>query len=163
MNLNVTRIPLILSVGWFVSFGITSASAHHSTTIYDYTIQRIMTGTVVEYRWTQPHSFVVIDVVNDSGEMEQWNIEVGTPSVNARMGWQKDDIKVGDVITVTVHPVRTGNLHGSGSVFVLADGRTLYGPAASLAGVRQGGPGRGAGAGRGDGPGPGRGAVPVPQ
>jgi len=91
-----------------------------------------MTGTVKEYHWTQPHAFVILTVPKPSGA-EEWNIEIGTPSVNAGMGWKMNDIKVGDTLTMTVHPVRTGAKHATASIVKLADGRTLYGPAAGLA------------------------------
>lgn len=121
-----------------VSTGIVgsgTAWAHHSTTIYDLRARVVLEGTVKEYRWTQPHAFVELVTAKPGGGTEQWNVEIGTPSVNSRMGWKMNDIKAGDKLTMTVHPVRTGAKHATASIVKLADGRTLYGPAAALAGL----------------------------
>jgi len=123
-----------LAISSTCMMAVGTASAHHSTTIYDLRARVVMTGTVKEYHWTQPHAFVILTVPKPTGA-EEWNIEIGTPSVNAGMGWKMNDIKVGDTLTMTVHPVRTGAKHATASIVKLADGRTLYGPAAGLAGL----------------------------
>lgn len=128
-----TATALALATGLTIRSEV--ASAHHSTTIYDLRARLVLRGTVVESHWTQPHSFVVINVTNERGGTDRWNVETGTPSVNSRMGWRRTDINAGDVITMTVHPVRTGAKHATASIVVLADGRTLYGPAAGLSGL----------------------------
>ena len=88
-----------------------SVSAHHATTMFDYKKIVTLTGTVIEFQWTNPHSYVQIRAPNDTGGSDEWSIEVGTPNVNARMGWRKDSIKPGDKLKVTLSPLKDGQ-HG---------------------------------------------------
>lgn len=113
------------------------SSAHHSTTGYDYgeSAQLELTGTILENHWVNPHSFVELDVpVGRSGGHEQWNVETGNPPINSQMGWRRDSLQVGMVVTMIVHPARNGRLHGTASVTTLPDGTKLYGPGSRIVG-----------------------------
>jgi hypothetical protein len=105
------------------------AMSHHSTTAYDHSKTIVLTGTVKEFQWTNPHSWVQLIVIDDQGKTTEWAIETGSPNLNLRHGWTRTTLKPGDKVTLTIYPHRDGNPHGSLAFAKLADGRVLDGAA----------------------------------
>ena len=91
-------------------------------------------------QWTNPHSYIQLIVDGDNGEKVQWSVEIGSPSLNIGMGWRKDSVKFGDVVTINLSPARNGKPYGTLRVLTFADGRTLNGVAARVSGPGPGGP-----------------------
>ena len=110
-----------------------SSWAHHSTTAYDHTRTLTLSGTVKRFEWTNPHSWIDIEVPDGKGGGTVWAIEFGAPNINSRQGWRRDDVKVGDKVSVVIYPVRTGTASGSLGRITLPDGRSLAGAADFLA------------------------------
>jgi hypothetical protein len=118
---------------WLVAACLTRvATAHHSTAEFDYTRQVTIKGTVKEVQWTNPHSYIQLMAENDSGEKIQWSVEIGSPSLNINMGWRKNSVKVGDVVTMVLSPARNGKPYGTLRVLTFADGQKLEGVAAKV-------------------------------
>lgn len=109
-----------------------SGWAHHSTSEFDYTKTVAVDGVVKEVQWTNPHSYLQILSVGPDGATVQWGIEIGAPAINARLGWRKDSVKVGDKVALTVSPARDGRHFGTLRVLTLEDGRQLKGVAAAF-------------------------------
>ena len=118
---------------WIMAACLTrAASAHHSTAEFDYTRQVTIKGVVKEVQWTNPHSYIQLIADNDAGEKVQWSVEIGSPSLNINMGWRKNSVKVGDVITMNLSPARSGKPYGTLRVLTFADGQKLEGVAARV-------------------------------
>src|SRR5579862_8313934 len=64
-------------------------SAHHSMAGYDDTKKITLTGTVSEYRWRNPHAWVVWDVKDDSGKVVQWSGELPAINTDQALGMSK--------------------------------------------------------------------------
>ena len=88
------------------------ALAHHSFAAFDTTTQKTITGTVKKFDWTNPHTWVWVDVTNDKGGVDTWGIEGMSPNYLARRGWSRTTLKAGDKITVTVRPMKSGENGG---------------------------------------------------
>ncbi|HEX5048302.1 MAG TPA: DUF6152 family protein [Gammaproteobacteria bacterium] len=116
-----------------------AAAAHHSTAEFDYTKQVTIKGVVKEVQWTNPHSYIQLLVDGDAAEKVQWSVEIGSPSLNVNMGWRKNSVKTGDMVTLNLSPARNGKPYGTLRVLTFADGRTLEGVAARV-GAGPGGP-----------------------
>jgi hypothetical protein len=129
---SVSGIRAILP--WIAVCFIGAASAHHSTAEFDYTKQVTIKGLVKEVQWTNPHSYIQLLVDDASGKQVQWSVEIGSPSLNINMGWRKDSVKVGEVVTMSLSPARNGKPYGTLRVLTFADGRTLDGVAARVGG-----------------------------
>lgn len=128
--------------GWAILVslaGAVPALAHHSTAMYDYTNTKVLSGTVKQFQWTNPHMFVKVLVPDAQGNTVEWNVECGTPNINARHGWKKSDIKAGDKLTMEINPMRDGTPGATLKWVQLPDGRKLWGPAEDLAGGPPGG------------------------
>ncbi|MDP3737676.1 MAG: DUF6152 family protein [Hyphomonadaceae bacterium] len=105
-----------------------TASAHHSFAAFDTAKMVEIKGVVVEFQWTNPHSWIEIDVPNAAGKVERWSIELNSPNNLSRQGWSRHDLKPGDKITLTLNPLRDGKLGGLFKIVTLADGRVHKDP-----------------------------------
>lgn len=106
-----------------------SVAAHHSPVMFDRTATKTLVGTVVQFTWTNPHSAIQLDVRNESGGVDRWGVELGSPQSMARNGWRSNIIKPGDTVTVVVNPLKSGEFGGIFVSLTLPDGRRLGGRA----------------------------------
>ena len=113
--------------GLAVAIGAIPAVAHHSFAMFDASTRITVAGTVKEFQWTNPHSFILMAVPNSAGQVDQWSIEMGGPAGLARQGWVPKTLKPGMNISVIMHPLRDG--HGGQFLAVtLPDGTQLGNP-----------------------------------
>jgi len=103
---------ILIIAASLIAGGTSVALAHHSFAAFDITTQKTVSGTVKKFDWTNPHTWVWIDVVNEQGVTETWGIEGMSPNYLARRGWSRSTLKVGDKITVTVRPMKSGEKGG---------------------------------------------------
>jgi hypothetical protein len=120
------RVALAMSVG--VLFSIVPLLAHHSAaSAYDTAKKISLQGTVTKLEWQNPHVFYYLDVKDTDGKVTNWSIEASTPNQLYRNGCRKDDLKIGEVVTVTnSSPARNGLPKAYGGILTLADGRKVF-------------------------------------
>jgi len=99
--------------------------AHHSFTMFDATKVITITGTVTDFQWTNPHSYIEIDVPDESGAVKHWAIEMGSPSILQQSGWKFSNLKKGDKTTLVINPLKDGRPGGFLNSATLPDGRVL--------------------------------------
>jgi hypothetical protein len=114
------------------------AFAHHSFAMFDAEKRVTLEGTVKEFQWTNPHSWILIMVPNAQGADEQWAIEMGAPGGLARQGWVPKTLTPGMKVTATIHPLKDGTHGGQFMAVKLPDG-TLKGNLNAAAGANAGG------------------------
>jgi hypothetical protein len=102
-----------------------TALAHHSPIVFDRTRQVTLTGTVTEFRWGNPHSWIHIEVADADGKVANWSIEMDPASHLAREGWRSSTLKTGDKISVVVYPLRNDEKGGQYISVTLPDGKKL--------------------------------------
>ena len=119
----------VLAAFTLVAGLVASLGAHHSPVMFDRTAAKTLVGTVVRFTWTNPHSAILLDVTNDSGGVDRWGVELGSPQSMARAGWRSNIIKAGDTVTVVVNPLKSGEFGGIFVSITLPDGRKLGGRA----------------------------------
>ena len=101
------------------------AFAHHSFAMFDQTqITKKANVTVSEFRYTNPHSFVVVNV-QENGKMKRYVFECNSINMMGRAGWKFNTIKAGDKVDVTFYPLRNGKPGGMLKTIKIPDGRTL--------------------------------------
>jgi hypothetical protein len=81
-------------------------------------------GKVREVQWTNPHVWVELEVTVD-GKTVNLSFEGAAISVLKRVGWTRDTVKAGDLVTVVGHPYKDGRPGGSINYLILADGRKV--------------------------------------
>lgn len=102
------------------------ALAHHGTGIaYDQSKSIVLTGTVTEFGWKNPHAQLFLDVKDAGGNVVRWAVEMNSPGVMQRQGWTRRQFKAGDEISITVHPSKAGTLVGEciGTCHVIINGK----------------------------------------
>jgi hypothetical protein len=111
-------------------------AAHHSPAAFDLTKELKLTGVVKEFKWQNPHTYLDIDVPKAKGSgVETWTVEMTSPTYLAKAGWKNNSVKTGDKVTVTVHPIREGDVKAGIFVSILLpDGRELREAPARLGG-----------------------------
>jgi hypothetical protein len=95
------------------------AFAHHSAAAYDTQKEVKVTGTVIQYRFANPHVYLTLQVKKDDGSTSTIEVEAGAAAVLNGLGFTKDSVKSGDVVTVVGNPARA-----KPEAFLL--GRELY-------------------------------------
>ena len=96
-------------VGAFGTLVLAAPSfAHHSAVMFDDTKEVTVTGVVKEFQFTNPHSWLLVDVTNEDGTVTTWGFEAEGPSTLARSGIRKSDLPPGTEITITGNPMRDG-------------------------------------------------------
>jgi len=90
--------------------------AHHSFAMFDQEHPLELTGMVKEYRYTSPHTFIILDVKQADGTNQLWNLEGGAPSGLIRDGWSSKTLKPGDELQMTINPLRSGAPGGAWNV-----------------------------------------------
>ena len=103
------------------------ADAHHSYAMFDMTKTADLKGMIVQFKWTNPHAWIVIAVKDNAGNTVNWNIEMNSPNNLALLGWKRSSLKTGDQVTITVHPLKGDKAGGSFVSALLADGSALKG------------------------------------
>jgi DNA/RNA endonuclease YhcR with UshA esterase domain len=84
--------------------------AHHSFAVhYDSNKPITKEGIVTEFRFTNPHGILMLDVTNEAGEIEHWTVETTAPVYLRRFGWTKDSVKAGDHLIVDGWASRDGS------------------------------------------------------
>jgi len=102
-----------------------SAYAHHSAAGIDRTKSVTVEGTVKQFKWANPHSWLEVEVTNSKGGTDVWNFEMNPPAFLVRNGWKSTSVKAGDKVKIVGRPFMNGD---PGGIFVsatLADGQVL--------------------------------------
>jgi len=87
--------------------------AHHSPAAFDRTKEVKLVGTVKEFRWQNPHTWIEVIVADEKGKDVIWGVELTSPTYLIRAGWKSNIIKPGDKVTVVVNPVGAASRRAS--------------------------------------------------
>ena len=99
---------LLIALGVVLSSVSLSSMAHHSGSMFEEKKTITLTGVIKEFQYTNPHSWLIIDVTGDDGKVTSWGFEAEGPSTLLRAGIKKSDFKPGTTITMTARPMRDG-------------------------------------------------------
>jgi hypothetical protein len=102
-----------------------AAIAHHSYAMFDLSQTVTLQGTIRDFQWTNPHSWIWIDVPDAKGAAQQWGIEGMSPNYLARRGWSKHTLRPGDKVSLVIHPLKGVEHGGSFMSVTLADGTVM--------------------------------------
>ena len=125
------KVKMTLPTGLLVTIVAVAAPvlAHHSFSMFDMTKDVAFKGTVIEYRWVNPHVHMTLQVDADSSDpstVGTWDIEGASTNIMARQGWTRASFNAGDKVTVIAHPLKDGSKGASMFYVILPDGKRLY-------------------------------------
>lgn len=102
------------------------ASAHHSFAMFDNTHEIWIEGTIKEFQWTNPHTWIQVTVTGADGKPVEWSLEGGSPSILSRNGWKRTVLQPGDKVRILLYPLKTGEPGGSFLEVHKQDGSVYY-------------------------------------
>jgi hypothetical protein len=106
--MNAILKQAVLAAVVFAALTVTAgiASAHHGYAVFDSSHQSTIAGTVKEFVWMNPHTWLWLDVPNTKGGVDAFGFEGMSPNFLGRRGWTRNTLKPGDQITVTFFPFK---------------------------------------------------------
>jgi hypothetical protein len=107
------------------SFFVLPALAHHSTAMFDQTKTLVMTGTVKELEWINPHAWLHVVIVDSEGKSQTWSFEGGATTQLTALGWRPDSLKPGDKAIVGYRPMKDGSRGGQLMNVTLPNGQKV--------------------------------------
>lgn len=116
-----TAIPLLVAVVLLAP----PVGAHHSGQMFEETKTITLEGVVSEFQYTNPHSWLLVDVTEEDGTVTTWGFEAEGPSTLQRAGITKSTLVPGTRITITGRPMKDGRPAAAWVDAVLEDGRRL--------------------------------------
>ena len=119
----MSRFTLVVLAAAMLAAG--TATAHHSPVVFDHTKKITIVGTITEFKWSSPHSWIHIDVADEQGHVDNWGVEMDPASLLARGGWRSNTIRPGDKVSILIYPLRNDEKGGQYISITLPDGTKL--------------------------------------
>jgi Family of unknown function (DUF6152) len=116
-------LPFAFLVALFVV--CSAAFGHHGAAAYGDKVTVFKEATVTKFIWANPHTILLFDVKDDKGNVTHWAGEAGSPSAIGILGWTKNSVQPGDVLTVYIFTAKSGTSVGRLNKIVFADGKVL--------------------------------------
>jgi hypothetical protein len=110
-NLPAIGLPALLLLGGALVGQ--AALAHHSFTMFEYGSDIELDGTVQEFKFINPHAFIILKVKGKDGRLETWALEGQPTPILEQQGWTRQTLKPGDQIRATIAPLRSGAAGGA--------------------------------------------------
>jgi hypothetical protein len=115
----------VLSLGLLTTVSA-PVSAHHGNAAYADDITEFKPATVTKFAWANPHALISFDAKDAKGNDVHMVVETAAPQALRLIGWSKDSVAPGDVITVRMYVAKNGNPAGRLQKIILADGSELH-------------------------------------
>ena len=121
-----TKLFAVIGGAALLVAAATPVLAHHSFAAeFDSNKPVTIKGTVSKVEWTNPHSWIHIDVKGPDGKVERWMVEGGAPNALIRRGWSKNSLPFGIEIVVEGFQAKDGAYRANGREITFPDGRKL--------------------------------------
>jgi hypothetical protein len=115
------------------AFAVAPSWAHHSAAAeYDASHLLVLTGSVAEVEWSNPHVYCHLGVKSPGGPTVDWYLEMGSPNGMRRQGWLPDTMKTGDVVTVEAYAAKDHSTLAKVHRIKVPDGRWLFADSSGL-------------------------------
>lgn len=107
------RIPMALAAAALLVGGPASVDAHHSMAMFDQTSEVVVTGTVRQFQWSNPHAYIQLVGEDSAGQPVEWSLELGSPVYLYARGWRPRTLRPGMEVRARINPLRSGRPGGA--------------------------------------------------
>ena len=122
-----TKLIGLIAGGGLMLSAAAPVLAHHSFAAeFDANQPVKLEGTVKEFRWVNPHSWLIVNVPKPDGTVEQWDVEGGAPSALLRRGWTKETLPPGTKVVVDGFMAKDGSHRANARDITFPDGKKLF-------------------------------------
>jgi len=122
-----TKLIGLVAGGGLLLSAAAPVLAHHSFAAeFDANQPVTLEGTVKEFRWVNPHSWLIVNVPNKSGGTDEWAVEGGAPSALLRRGWTKNTLPPGTKVVVQGFMAKDGSKRANARDIVFPDGTKMF-------------------------------------
>jgi hypothetical protein len=126
MQFKFSKVWLVLVSASVLLAGV-PVDAHHSFAAeYDLHQRITLQGILTEFEWTNPHSWVHVDVKDADGKVVNWAVEFGSPNALYRRGFRKTDFPAGTEVVIDGYRAKNGSNNLNARSVKLPDGRSLF-------------------------------------
>jgi hypothetical protein len=125
--------PLALVVLSIVVATVAVGAHHAFSPVYDDKRTLTVSGVVTQFRFVNPHAFLLLDVTDDTGKTSRWTVEFAGRLNLSEVGWTAESLKAGERVSVTGNPTHTASQQIAFVRIVKADGSVLLPAAAQRA------------------------------
>jgi len=121
--MTVNRRVLAAVLAAFIVVAVATTNAHHSATMFEQTKTITVEGVVKEFQYSNPHSWLLVDVKDKAGKVTTWGFEAEGPSTLQRAGIRPSEFPVGTKVTMTGRPMKDGTPAAIWVLAVRGDGK----------------------------------------
>jgi hypothetical protein len=122
-----TKLIGLIAGGGLMLSAAAPVLAHHSFAAeFDANQPVKLEGTVKEFRWVNPHSWLIVNVPKPDGTVEQWDVEGGAPSALLRRGWTKETLPPGTKVVVEGFMAKDGSHRANARDITFPDGTKMF-------------------------------------
>jgi hypothetical protein len=122
MNMGWIACAAVLGTGLFLT---PAAQAHHSNSAFYVTKVITIKGVVKEFRWSNPHVWVILTVDDGKGNKVDWKVEGRPPGILGRAGWTPKILQPGETVTIDLSPAKDDTASGLIARVTKEDGTIL--------------------------------------
>lgn len=117
-------LPVLALLSW-------RSLAHHAFSAeFDRDAPVTLEGKVTKIEWINPHAWIHLEVIDDSGAAQAWMVEGGTPNTLLRAGIHKNSVPIGSEIKVRGYQAKDKSCKpackANGRDLTFADGRNAF-------------------------------------
>ena len=117
---------VIIATATLLALAIPAAAHHSFAAEFDAGNPVTVKGTVTKMDWVNPHSWIYVDVKDESGKVVNWRFEMGPVNALLRMGWRKDSVPSGTAVEIQGYRAKSGGPVANAKQVKLPDGRELF-------------------------------------
>jgi Family of unknown function (DUF6152) len=121
---SMNRVVLAALIVVIALFMVHPILAHHSSAGFSQDVKEI-SGTVKEFQFRNPHSWIQVNVQDANGKITEWSVEWGSPNQLGRDGIRPSTFSPGMNVTIKIRPMMNGSPVGGFVGAKMPDGKTL--------------------------------------
>ena len=121
LHSSIAASLVVVALAWLA----VPATAHHSGAGFDQSKVVEITGTIKEFQFKNPHTWIQVDVDDPAKGKVEWSVEWGSPNQLGRQGYRPSTFPPGEKVTIRLNPMHNGSPAGGFVGAKLADGKII--------------------------------------